>query len=297
MIIAIDHGNSEIKTVHDRFTAGFTAFDRQPPLTQDWIEYLGRYYALAGVRLPYHHDKTLNEDYYILTLFAIGRELTRAHIHSTDVQLAVGLPPRYFAAQKDRFRDYLLRGRKEVAYRYAGQQIAVRVTDVHVYPQCWAAMITRQEIRALPTAVIVDIGGGTVDILKVQKGIPDVSELHSLQRGTNHLLADVLESLEAASGDAPGESLILDTIAGRSTTLPESEQAIIRKQARAFAEKTLYELQHDHHVRADREPVYFCGGGAVLLRNYLPQSPNVHVIDDPLANAKGFATVAGAPVV
>ncbi len=297
MIIAIDHGNSEIKTIHDRFAAGYAAFDHQPPLTNDWIEWGGRFYALATTRLPYHHDKTQDDSYYILTLFAIGRELVCAHVTNTDVQLAVGLPPRYFAAQKDAFSDYLLRGHKEVVYRYAGQQFHVRITNVSVFPQCWAAMITRQEIRDLPTSVIVDVGGMTVDILRVQYGNPVVNDLHSLQRGVNHLLTDIKEDLEAACGDAPGESLILNTIAGRPTTLPEKEQAIIQQRARSFAEEMLYELANEHHVRADREPVYFSGGGAILLQNYLPKSPNVRLIDDPLANAKGYAITVGAPAV
>lgn len=297
MIIAIDHGNSEIKTVHDRFTAGYSVFDRQPPLTNDWIKWEGQYYALTGKRLPYHHDKTQDNSYYVLTLFAIGRELASQHISHTDVQLAVGLPPRYYAPLQDGFKDYLKRGGKEVCYCYGGQQIIIRVTDVNVFPQCWAAMLTRPEIRVLPTAAIVDIGGGTVDILKVQNGNPDVSDLHSLQRGVNHLLANIVESIEAAYGDAPAERLIVNVIAGQPTTLPVNEQAIICQKARAFAEKVLYELANEHHIRIDREPVYFTGGGAILLQNHLPKSRNVHLIADPLANAKGYAITVGAPIV
>lgn len=102
MIIAIDHGNSEIKTVHEQFTAGFEVYDKEPPLTSEVLEYGCNYYALTRTRLPYRYDKTENDDYYILTLFAVGKELLRQHITTpVDVQLAVGLPPRYYSHLKD----------------------------------------------------------------------------------------------------------------------------------------------------------------------------------------------------
>ena len=72
MLIAIDHGNKQIKTVHAKpFTSGLIQSDA-PGFGTDYLAYQGKFYALTDQRIPYRRDKTEDERFFILTLFAIA---------------------------------------------------------------------------------------------------------------------------------------------------------------------------------------------------------------------------------
>jgi plasmid segregation protein ParM len=56
-------------------------------------------------------DKTQDDRFFILTLFAIARELVRTGSSSplSQIDLAVGLPPEHYGVLKDRFANYFKR--------------------------------------------------------------------------------------------------------------------------------------------------------------------------------------------
>ena len=73
MLIAVDHGNKQIKTVHTPpFTSGLIQSDT-PGFGTDALAYRGKYYTLTDQRIPYRRDKTEDERFFILTLFAIAQ--------------------------------------------------------------------------------------------------------------------------------------------------------------------------------------------------------------------------------
>ena len=78
MIISVDHGNKQIKTVHKTFTSGLMCSDIPFPLSSDSLFYNGKYYALTDEIIPYMRNKTVNDKFFVLTLFAIAYELTDA---------------------------------------------------------------------------------------------------------------------------------------------------------------------------------------------------------------------------
>ena len=102
MLIAIDHGNSSIKSVHHNFTSGLARHSVRPPMADEVLEYKGEYWTLSGHRLSYRRDKTRDESFFILTLFAIAKELTYAGPlpAAEKIDLAVGLPPEHYSILK-----------------------------------------------------------------------------------------------------------------------------------------------------------------------------------------------------
>ena len=111
MLISIDHGNKQIKTNHRTFVSGLRESDTKPPFGKDVLFYKGKYYTLTDQRIPYMRDKTADERYFILTLFAVAFELAGTEYRKdeiVDVQLAVGLPPAHYGAQYERFENYFL---------------------------------------------------------------------------------------------------------------------------------------------------------------------------------------------
>ena len=75
MLFAIDHGNSAIKTPSFVFTSGLTDYPVKPPVETDVLEFGGTFWTLSGERIPYMRDKTKDERFFILSLFAIAKEL------------------------------------------------------------------------------------------------------------------------------------------------------------------------------------------------------------------------------
>ena len=74
-IIGIDNGYGNIKTANCCFPAGLTAHDAEPVFKDDLLVYDGRYYLIGTGHKEFKADKTGDDDYYILTLAAIAREL------------------------------------------------------------------------------------------------------------------------------------------------------------------------------------------------------------------------------
>ena len=110
MLISIDHGNKQIKTIHKTFTSGLCESDTRPPFGRDVLFYNGKYYTLSDQRIPYMRDKTADERFFVLTLFAIGFELRRMLVSEdpVKVQLCIGLPPAHFGTLYQKFEQYFL---------------------------------------------------------------------------------------------------------------------------------------------------------------------------------------------
>ena len=186
MLISIDHGNKQVKTIHHApFTSGLVCSEVRP-FGGETLTYQGRYYTLTDQRIPYRRDKTEDERFFVLTLFAIAYELETASFYGAGpvrVQLAVGLPPAHYGAQQKRFAEYFL-NRGTVSFTLHDKQYEILIDEVSCYPQSYAAAITVfQTLQSSPRALIIDIGGFTADYLLLRNGEGDLSVCDSLENG------------------------------------------------------------------------------------------------------------------
>ena len=124
MRIAVDHGNKNMKTCNQVFTTALITQDKKPARGEEYIFYDGKYYLLSNRRIPYQRDKTEDERFFILTLFAIARELDKRGTYSPNVvlpvQLAVGLPPAHYGSQYEKFERYF-KERRNVNFTFQGR--------------------------------------------------------------------------------------------------------------------------------------------------------------------------------
>ena len=91
-IIAVDHGYGNMKTANTVTTTGIKAYETEPIFTGNILEYNGIYYRIGEGHKEFIPDKAMDEEYYLLTLMAIVKELNVFSIREADVHLAVGLP-------------------------------------------------------------------------------------------------------------------------------------------------------------------------------------------------------------
>ena len=73
--IGIDHGYGNIKTAHHIFESGVIERERASELAGMTVEFEGKFYEIGSTHKEYQMDKVWDEDYYILTLAALAKEL------------------------------------------------------------------------------------------------------------------------------------------------------------------------------------------------------------------------------
>ena len=298
MIIAIDHGNYSIKTPHYVFLAGLSEHTVRPLFTDEALEYEGRFWTLSGRRLSYMRDKTQDDRYFILTLFAIGKELANKELGTEPVHidLAVGLPPEHFGVLKERFVRYLKR-EGEVHFDYGGRAYDVVIRNVMVYPQAYAAAVLQSsQVLRESNLFLVDIGGYTTDVLLLRRGRPDLQFCRSLESGIITMNNEIIRKIGAQYDLRLEDEHISTVLRGSTSLLPEEVQREIRTEAENHAKDILdqlRELQVDLRVN----PVRFLGGGSMLLKPFLEASPLVgraEFSDSPCDNAVGYEMLARA---
>lgn len=144
MLISIDHGNKQIKTVHcTPFVSGLQQ-SITSPFGKEVLVYRGEYFTLSDQRIPYRKDKTEDERFFVLSLFAIANEIEKMGHYAEDtipIQLAVGLPPAHFGTQSKTFIQYF-KGRDIVDFEYCGRKYSIYIKDVACFPQAYAAAVT-----------------------------------------------------------------------------------------------------------------------------------------------------------
>lgn len=142
MLVCIDHGNKQIKTTSRTFTSGLMESDTRPPFGDNIMFYNGKYYTLSDQRIPYIRDKTEDDRFFILTLFAIAYEINAAGRYAPDqlmdIQLAVGLPPAHYGTQYKRFAQYFL-DRGMIGLEFNGKVYSICITEAICFPQALAA--------------------------------------------------------------------------------------------------------------------------------------------------------------
>ena len=257
MLFSIDHGNSAIKTPNFVFTSGLADYPVKPPVETDVLEFGGQFWTLSGQRIAYMRDKTADDRFFVLTLFAVAKEMQKANMLQSVVEtdLAVGLPPEHYELRKQ-FAEYFQRGR--VSFVFNNTPICLVIGNVMVYPQAYAAVVPRaQRLQESSRTFIIDIGGFTTDVLLLRESKPDLQFCRSLEMGVIPMSNDIIGRVSALYGIRIDDDHIVDVI----------------------------------QVDLRAAPAVFVGGGAVLFKSFVEGSPllaNADFIEDPKANAVGY---------
>lgn len=152
MNIGIDHGYYAIKTRHFSFPAGITAYSHEPYTLQNTLEYGGKFFVCGTGRQPILRNKTENENYYLLTLAAIAKELQqRGAGTECSVTIAAGLPLAGFGREKKSFREYLRPSSQPVNFKFEGILHGCRQNGIETDPVLDAV---RHTMRDMPQKVI-----------------------------------------------------------------------------------------------------------------------------------------------
>ena len=81
--IGVDHGYAAMKTAHCSFPSGLAEYEHEPYTQKNVLCYDGKYYVVGSGRQPLQKDKTADENYYLLTLAAIAKEIAYRNAPTT----------------------------------------------------------------------------------------------------------------------------------------------------------------------------------------------------------------------
>ena len=134
-------------------------------------------------RQPILRNKMENDNYYLLTLAAITKEIQqRGEKRECAVNLGAGLPLAGFGREKKAFREYLFRSSQPVSLKFEGISYQAAIQDLRLVPQVCSAIAVHPElIRGEPSVLLMDIGGWTVGLMRLDNGIPNASACRGLE--------------------------------------------------------------------------------------------------------------------
>lgn len=297
MIIGIDNGNANTKTVHTTFTSGITEHDLKPPMADEIIKFREKYYTLSSKRNTYTRDKTKNDNCYILTLFAIAKEVLEDGKYQPEmhIDLALGLPPEHYSLLKDKFAAYFKKYGDNITFDYNDTPFNITIGEVMVFPQAFSAVVSKpSKLKNYSRTYIVDIGGYTTDVLLLANGKPDLSYCRSLELGIITMNNAIKGRVSTTFDIQIEEEHIYDVLTGKPTILKEDIQNYIKEEAERHAEDILDNLR-EQGIDLKANPAIFAGGGALLLKPFLEKSTKTEVIEflpDISANAVGYTLLA-----
>ena len=151
-------------------------------------------------------------------------------------------------------------------------------------------------LKDIPRTFIIDIGGYTTDVMLLRNAAPDLQFCRSLEMGVIPMSNDIISRVSAMYDIKIEDDHIADIIQGRPTILPQEVREVVFAKVRSYAYDILDKLR-ELQVDLRANPAIFIGGGSILFRSFVEESPLVAHADfvtDPKANAIGYGMLATA---
>ena len=137
---------------------------------------------------------------------------------------------------------------------------------------------------------MIDIGGFTVDYVRLRNGVPDMAACDSLESGVivlyNQIKAKVNAELDVLLDEEEIDQILRGNVDGMDLEVAER----VERGAQEFVNDLLSGLR-ERMLELKSGKVIFTGGGAILLRRQIEASGKIEesvFVEDINANAKGY---------
>lgn len=288
--IALDHGWSSIKGEHIFMENLVTPVDYTPLTNNGLLEYRGRKYIIGQGRMGKQATNTENDNYFLLTLAGIAKELSYQRIEkTTHVELYAGVPLTMFGAERKAFREYLWH-KEQLSFTFEGVHYCFYLDKVKIYAQCYAAIANR--MGDMNRLQCVDLGSWTMDVLSVKDKVPMDKDAYTYEVGLITAFERIKkEGLPKVHCEIPEED-ITDYIKGNITSVNDEFIPIIEKGLQEYADNVEAKLR-EIKVDLKHENIIYVGGGASVMKKFgRTKGMNIQYVTDVKANAIGYRYLA-----
>ena len=289
-VIGTDLGYGNIKTANTVTPTGISVYDTEPIFQGNILEYNGKYYRFGENHKEFIADKSIDDDFYILNLMAVARELQRVGIYDAKVYLATGLPLTWVRAQRSSFKEYLMKN-KVVDFRYNDRNFHIEFVGCSVYPQGYPAIVERiKEFKG--TNVLADIGNGTMNILYIQNKKPIESKSWTEKLGVNQCVIRIKNIIMDMYGVKIDDSIVEQYLRFGKADISDRYLKILHKTAVEYTQD-IFSALRKYEYNSELMKLYIIGGGGCIIKNFADyDKERVIIIDDICAAAKGFEYLA-----
>ena len=182
---------------------------------------------------------------------------------------------------------------REVSYRYCGQYYHIRICDVAIYPQGYAAIAASlQDYKGVH--MLADIGNGTMNTLVITNGRPVSDKKYTDKIGVHECVKKIMNEVQAECGKIPDESVIEDFLISGTSEVSERIQAVMHSEAVKYTEM-IFDKLSEYEYDPELVKLHIIGGGGCLIRNFGKyDTSRVEIIEDICATAKGYEELYNA---
>ena len=163
-----------------------------------------------------------------------------------------------------------------------------------LFPQGYSALAVHPELlRDEPSVLLMDIGGWTVDLMRLDNGVPNAATCRSLELGMIRCMEEAREQVLREKGVSVTDAQIERVLSGKNCSLESSIQCLIRKQGETYTQNLLSAvMEAGFDLKA--LPVVMMGGGASVVHRSVSQQDGlcqvIPLLDDKV-NAEGFERI------
>lgn len=293
-VIGVDLGNHNTKTDRKKiFRSAFEEFDyKHEILNDDVIIYNGKKYVIGKGGFDNTKVKSEKKNTIPLLLNAIYQSIESSYL---NLRIIVGLPLEHHKNKSlvKEIKD-MYTGLFEFKYVSGGNVVDViyDIKEVFVFPECLGAFYSLHEDMTGRDVLLVDIGGGTVNIALFSDG--EYEDSTTIQEGTNDLYRQITARANFIN---TGASFDVEHILkfmqrgkikwdGKIDNM-EYVDEIIGK----FSNEVVNKIKGKFPLYKSYE-IMLSGGGVDLLKDDLSKDLKFDIIKDNIfANAIGFYNV------
>ena len=290
-IIGVDAGYGNIKCgCGSVFKTAVTEYDTKPIFNGNILEFKGKYYRIGEGHKDFISDKSMDNDFYILTLMGIVKELKRAGLREGTVYLAAGLPLKWVQSQRDSFKEYLLQD-KSIDLKYNDEDFHIDLIGCSIFPQAYPAVVNRlKDFGGIN--MLVDIGNGTMNILYMQDKKPVENKAWTEKLGVNQLVIRARNAVMDNYGVKIDESIIEQYIRYGQADISEKYIDLLHTAAVQYT-KDVFAALNRYDYNPELMKLYIAGGGGCIIKNFGEyDTDRVEIIEDICAAAYGFECLA-----
>lgn len=315
-IFGIDLGNGDVKTTTAsqdmKYPSGYSVLDIQPEEDDVPVIGFGGKWYIFNEKKGVDTDKCNDERMFISTLPAICQNMLDSGMDTTRTQtisLAVGQTIEFFDRDRRAYAEYYKsRAAEPVKVIYKGREMKFKVRQdeegVYVFPQGEVIYTSHSnELKEVYDFVnMIEIGSQTTDVTVVENYRMDKAKCFSVDLATNELFHRINHRQKAVTREDISEAMVKNYITTGRITYGTKETKefickVIQEEIEGFVKDILREMKK-HRVNS-QVPTIVCGGGAILLWDYLKEEFNLAEDDngDPIRfdeyeNARSFKKCA-----
>lgn len=331
-VVGLDVGNYDTKTQNTVTGTQLKEADAYSEFADAVITFEGKKYTISSneERIGYVQDKRTDE-HFILSLIGIAKEMlfsaSRKTVFPDEIQakideytyvdLGIGLPPgdaaqlqgAYKAFYKEKFKDgveFSFYGKAREGVEKAEYHFNLKLAHVYVFLQDLMAALNSANLAKKSNDpeyltnkfrdfgyVAIDIGGFTVDVVKIEQDKPVTTSLNSLDLGVLKFCEQEMRMIRANGYSQPKAKHVLDMLNNKNVPYKPEIKETIKADAQKWVDEILSSVRQMGYDAKD-VPVLFLGGGSLLFKDYIKASNSVRedlytIQQDSRANAIAYA--------